>query len=107
MTELHLTKMNVCIIPFFCYILYTLGSPKSTTDDYCFGNFAIILVIIVGIISFLLGMLVMYLVLKWKKNRNRTVSNNEPDEESTSFTNSAIADDDNNKMQMQDPEYDH
>ena len=107
MTELHLTKMNVCIIPFFCYILYTLGSPKSTTDDYCFGNFAIILVIIVGISSFLLGMLVMYLVLKRKKNRNRTVSNNEPDEESTSFINFAIADDDNNKMQMQDPEYDH
>ncbi|CAH3107042.1 unnamed protein product, partial [Porites lobata] len=86
---------------------HSTGSPKSTTDDYCFGNFAIILVIIVGIISFLLGMLVMYLVLKRKKNRNRTVSNNEPDEESTSFTNSAIADDDNNKMQMQDPEYDH
>ena len=60
-----------------------------------------------GIISFLLGMLVMYLVLKRKKNRNRTVSNNEPDGESTSFTNSAIADDDNNKMQMQDPGYDH
>ena len=98
MTELHLTKMNVCIIPFFCYILYTLGSPKSTTDDYCFGNFAIILVIIVAIISYLLGLLVMYAVLKWKKNRSITVSIKEPDEESTSLTNPVIADDDNNKL---------
>ena len=51
-------------------------------------------------------MLVMYLVLKRKKNRNRAVSNNEPDVESTSFTNSAIADDDNDKLQMQDLKYD-
>ena len=106
MTELHLTKTNVCITPFFCHILYTVGQPKSTTDDYCCGHCAIILAIIVGIISFPLGMFVMYAVLKWKKNRNRTVSINEPDVESTSFTNSVIADDDNNKLQMQGLEYD-
>ena len=98
MTELHLTKMNVRIILFFCYILYTVGTPKSTTDDYCFGNFAIILVIIVGIISFLLGMLVMYAVLKRKKNRSITLIIKEQDGESTSLTNSVIADDDNNKL---------
>ena len=98
MTELHLTKMSVRIIVFFCYILYTVGPPKSTTDDYCFGNFAITLVIIVGIISFLLGMLVMYAVLKWKKNRSRTLSTKETDEETTSLTNSVTADVDNNKL---------
>ena len=99
MTELHLTKMNVCIIPsFFCYVLYTVGQPKCTTDDYSFGNVAIILVITVGIISFPLGMFVMYAFLKWKKNRNRTVSINEPDGRSTFFTNYVIEDDDNNKL---------
>ena len=83
-------------------ILYTIGSPKSTTDDYCFGNVAIILVIMVGIISFLLGVLVMYAVLKWKNNRGGTVSIKEPDEESTALTSSVIADGhDNNELQMQ------
>ena len=101
MTELHLTKMNVCIIPFFCYILYTLGSPKSTTDDYYFGNVTIILVVIVGIISVLLGLLVIYAVLKWKKSRSGTVSNNKPDGESIALTSSVIADGhDNNELQM-------
>ena len=94
--------MCVLINFFCCYNLYTVGSPKSTTDDYYFGNVAIILVVIVGIISFLLGMLVMYAVLKWKKSRSCTISNNEPDGESIALTSSVVADGhDNNELQMQ------
>ncbi|KAM7431138.1 hypothetical protein ABFA07_018249 [Porites harrisoni] len=77
------------------------GSPKSTTDDYYFGNVTIILVVIVGIISVLLGLLVIYAVLKWKKSRSGTVSNNKPDGESIALTSSVIADGhDNNELQM-------
>ena len=83
------------------YILYTTGSPRSTTDDYYFGNATIILVVIVGIISVLLGLLVIYAVLKWKKSRSGTVSNNKPDGESIALTSSVIADGhDNNELQM-------
>ena len=55
-----------------------------------------------GIISFLLGLLVMYAVLKWKKSRSGTVSNNEPDRELIALTSSVVADGhDNNELQMQ------
>ena len=84
------------------HILYTTGLPKSTTDDYNSGNVTIILVVIVGVISVLLGLLVIYAVLKWKKSRSGTVSNNKPDGESIALTSSVIADGhDNNELQMQ------
>ena len=44
----------------------------------------------------------MYAVLKWKKSRSGTVSNNEPDRELIFLTSSVVADGhDNHELQMQ------